>query len=264
MSKKTVVLITFLYFTLYHSFLLASEQPYVEGQLLVRLTEKPDGKIRTIDERNQILASMNGGIGQSCSKFIPGLTLVKLPEHLTVEDALPVFKGSDKILSAQPNYIYHTVSTFPDDPEFDDLWGMHNTGQTDGTEDADIDAPQAWDIQTGSKDIIVAVLDTGVDYNHPDLKNNIWINETEMNGEPDVDDDDNGVIDDIYGYDFCNDDSDPMDDNSHGTHCAGTIGAVGNNNEGVAGVCWNVKIMALKFLDSMWDLYQDLTEESAG
>ena len=126
---------------------------------------------------------------------------------------------------------------------------MHNTGQNGGTPDADIDAPEAWDIGTGSTDVVVAVIDTGVDYTHPDLAANMWVNPGEIpdNG---IDDDGNGYDDDVYGYDFCNYDGDPFDDHYHGTHCAGTIGAIGNNSEGVAGVNWRVKIMALKFLDA--------------
>ena len=124
-----------------------------------------------------------------------------------------------------------------------------------GTPDADIDAPEAWEISKGSKDIIVGVIDSGVDYNHPDLAPNMWVNTGEIPGNG-IDDDKNGFIDDIHGYDFSNNDGDPMDDNSdgdtyHGTHCAGTIGAVGNNSIGVIGVCPTVRIMALKFLDKM-------------
>jgi hypothetical protein len=133
---------------------------------------------------------------------------------------------------------------------FSDLWGMHNTGQTGGTADADIDAPEAWEIATGTDSVIVAVIDTGVDYTHPDLAANMWINEAEFNGTAGVDDDGNGYVDDIYGYDCCNDDPDPIDDEGHGSHVSGTIGAVGNNGVGVTGMCWNVKIMAVKFLDS--------------
>jgi hypothetical protein len=182
-------------------------------------------------------------------KIVPGLTAVKLPPHMTVEDALQRFDKANGILYAQPNYRLKASWTFPNDSRFAELWGMHNTGQTGGTADADIDAPEAWDITTGSNEIIVAVLDTGVDYTHSDLASNMWVNKDELNGDPGVDDDNNGYVDDIYGYDFVSNDGDPMDDHYHGTHVAGTIGAIGNNSEGVTGVCWDVKIMALKFLD---------------
>ena len=133
----------------------------------------------------------------------------------------------------------------PNDALFGQLWGMHNTGQNFGMDDADIDAPEAWELSTGSSDILVAVIDTGIDYTHPDLSDNIWINPGEAgvlsaNG---VDDDDNGFVDDYHGWDFYNDDNDPMDDDGHGTHCAGTIGAAGDNQIGVAGVCWDISLI---------------------
>ncbi|OAD21914.1 serine protease, subtilase family, partial [Candidatus Thiomargarita nelsonii] len=121
-------------------------------------------------------------------------------------------------------------------------------GQTGGTADADIDAVEAWDTFTGSHDVVVAVIDTGVDYNHVDLVDNRWINVGEIAGNG-IDDDGNGFVDDVYGYDFVYGDSDPMDGHSHGTHCSGTIGGVGNNSIGVAGVAHTVRIMAVKFLD---------------
>lgn len=158
--------------------------------------------------------------------------------------ALSELKKNPMIEIAEPNYIYRPVLV-PNDARFDDLWGMVNNQKVGG---ADIDADLAWDITTGSSDIVVAVIDSGVDYGHEDLKNNMWVNEAEKNGQPGVDDDGNGFIDDIYGYDFANNDGDPMDDNDHGSHCAGTIGGEGDNGIGVTGVNWQVRIMALKFL----------------
>jgi len=161
-----------------------------------------------------------------------------------------------KVLYAEPNFVYSLVgaenveSTTPNDPGFtgSSLWGLHNTGQSGGTVDADIDAPEAWDLATGSRDVVVAVIDTGVDHYHPDLAANMWTNPGEVNGDG-VDNDGNGYVDDIHGWDFYNNDNNPMDGHNHGTHVAGTIGATGDNSQGVVGVNWEVSIMALKFLN---------------
>ncbi len=150
---------------------------------------------------------------------------------------------------AEADGVVHIDATIPNDARFSELWGMNNTGQGGGVADADIDAPEAWDIFRGSNSVVVADIDTGVDYTHPDLAANMWVNPGEIAGNG-RDDDGNGWVDDVYGIDAANNDSDPMDDNGHGTHTAGTFGAVGNNGVGVVGVNWNVKIMALKFLDS--------------
>lgn len=181
-------------------------------------------------------------------------TLWRLPagaDVLATADALKKLPG---VAYAEPNWKVSVgdvsvESTLPNDPRLVDLWGLNNTGQLGGTVDADIDAPEAWDISTGSSSIVVGVIDTGIDYNHPDLAANIWTNPGEIAGNG-LDDDANGYIDDIHGYDFANGDGDPMDDQYHGTHVAGTIGATGNNGVGVVGVNWNVKMMALKFLDA--------------
>lgn len=156
------------------------------------------------------------------------------------------------IIAIEPNIKVKALAT-PNDPKYNQLWGMNNTGQSvngsSGTSDIDIDAPEAWDLSTGSSAVVVAVLDTGVLYTHPDLASNMWVNTGEVAGNG-VDDDGNGVIDDVYGLNAITNGGDPKDDNGHGTHCAGTIAGVGNNGVGVVGVGWNTKIMALKFLDS--------------
>jgi subtilisin family serine protease len=141
------------------------------------------------------------------------------------------------------------ASALPGDPSFGRLHGLHNTGQTGGLADADIDAPEAWDVTTGSRSVVVGVIDTGIDYRHPDLAANVWTNPREVAGDR-VDNDGNGYVDDVHGWDFANNDADPFDDQGHGTHVAGTIGASGNNGTGVTGVSWQVSIMALKFLDA--------------
>ena len=161
---------------------------------------------------------------------------------------MAAYQSDPNVLYAEPNYRVQLQLT-PNDPQFDQLWGLNNVGQTGGTVDADIDGVEAWDYGTGSGNVIVAVIDTGVDYTHEDLAANMWVNSGEVAGDG-IDNDGNGFIDDVHGYDFRNFDGDPMDDHNHGTHVAGTIGGVGNNGIGVTGVNWNVQIMAVKFLDA--------------
>lgn len=180
------------------------------------------------------------------------IVLVRAKEGGRTSDIIRALEKRSAVARVEPNYIYR-ISRVPNDPGLSQLWGLKNTGGLDkegtrGLSQVDIGAEKAWEITTGSKDILVAVIDTGVDYAHEDLSANAWVNELEKNGQPGVDDDGNGYVDDIYGYDFANDDADPMDDNGHGTHCAGTIGATGNDGRGLVGVNWNVSIMGIKFL----------------
>jgi subtilisin family serine protease/fibronectin type 3 domain-containing protein/methionine-rich copper-binding protein CopC len=180
--------------------------------------------------------------------MVSGLRKVQLVGSMSVEQALAAYRADPNVLYAEPDYQVQLQLT-PNDPRFSELWGLNNVGQTGGTTDADIDGVEAWDIVTGSGSIIVAVIDTGVDYTHEDLAANMWVNSGEIPGDG-IDNDGNGFVDDVHGFDFYNFDSDPMDDHNHGTHVAGTIGAVANNGIGVAGVNWNVRIMALKFLSA--------------
>jgi len=135
----------------------------------------------------------------------------------------------------------------PKDPMFSDQWALANSGQRGGKEGADISATIAWAKTTGREDVVVAVLDTGVDYQHEDLQANIW---TRPDGMDPYQDDELGSVDDTYGFNAIENESDPMDDNGHGTHCAGIIGAVGENDLGIAGVNWKVHIMPLKFMNA--------------
>ncbi len=178
----------------------------------------------------------------------------------TQERVAKALLDDPRVRYVEPNYVLTAAAT-PNDPSFSQLWGLHNTGQTGGTPDADIDAPEAWDVSTGSSSIVVGVTDSGVDFGHPDLAGRQWVNPGENCGSSDptiacadradgVDDDSNGYTDDWRGWDFVNNDNNPHDDNSHGTHVAGTIGAVGNNGVGVVGVNWDVRIAALKFLNA--------------
>jgi thermitase len=215
---------------------------FVPDEVIVRFREG-------VDEYQKDLARFRvSGSRKRVFKLIRGLEVMKLSHGVSVEEAIDLYRQDPNVLYAEPNYILRTTLT-PNDTRFGEMWGLHNIGQSGGIPDADIDAPEAWNHTTGSSDVIVAVIDSGVDYNHPDLSANMFRNTTDCNNNG-IDDDGNGYVDDCFGIDTANNDSNPMDDNNHGTHVAGTIGAVGNNNRGVVGINWNVKIMACKFVNS--------------
>jgi subtilisin family serine protease len=224
----------------------------VKGELIVGFAP---GVSRA--EQNDILKAAGATSKKRFGQIDAVLAKVKEDEEAAVAKVLA---NEPRVEYAERNHVV-TVSATPDDPSFSQLWGLHNTGQTGGTPDVDVDAPEAWDVSTGSADVVVGVTDTGVDFSHPDLAQQQWVNAGENCGSTDpnapcadrsdgVDDDGNSYVDDWRGWDFVSDDNDPFDDHRHGTHVAGTIGAVGNNGVGVAGVNWNVKLMALKFLNS--------------
>lgn len=220
---------------------------YVPGELLVRFRqETPQSTVK----------ALHSSLGVTEAKHIKPLRIrrVKLPAGISVQAAIDHYKKDPNVDYAEPNYIIRFMATTPDDTDFQKLWGLHNAGQElvvneeayGGTEDADIDAPEAWDITTGSEEVVVAVLDSGVSISHPETNTNIWVNSAEQNGADGEDDDDNGYVDDIYGWDFWDNDATPEDYNNHGTHIAGTIAALGDNNAGITGVNWNARIMALR------------------
>lgn len=225
---------------------------YVTGEVLVKF--KDDTSADTVKKASKDVAA------KELREFKGiGVKHWKLGDDISVDDAVKKIGKDykDYIDYVEPNYILRATD-IPSDSLRGDLWGMHNVGQTGGAKDADIDALEAWQSCTGSTDVVVAVIDSGIDYNHEDLAANTWKNpgETGFDGTGKdkatngIDDDGNGYIDDVYGWNFYSNKNDPMDDNSHGTHCAGIIGAIGDNAKGVAGVCWDVKLMALKFLNS--------------
>ena len=217
---------------------LSGRLPYQPGVLLVKFRES------YAEQVDQALAGQLGLTLGYRSRI--GIHVMRLARAETVPQAAARVSKDPRVVYAEPNYRIR-LSRVPDDPRYPEKWGLDNTGQTGGTADADIDAPEAWDISVGSSSVVVAVLDTGVDYTHPDLADNMWINEDEIPGNG-VDDDGNGYIDDVRGWNFESETNDPSDWYGHGTHCSGIIGATGNNTLGVVGVNWQVKIMPLMII----------------
>lgn len=174
---------------------------------------------------------------------LENIYIIKVPEDTDILSTTQEYSSYPEVEYAEPNYHFQFCG-FPNDNDFNKQWSLHNSGQTGGTEDADIDAPEAWDIETGVPDIIIAVLDLGVDYTHPDLVDNLWINEDEI-PDNELDDDENGYVDDIIGWDFGFKDNDTKDEYGHGTLCTGVAGAVTDNGIGIAGMGWDCKVMPL-------------------
>ncbi len=221
-----------------------SQEEYASDRIIVKLEE---GSTRTDLER------INEQNDASTEEDLPrsNVNVVELPQDLPVEEAVETYEASPDVEYAEPDYILKpSQTTSANDSYYSSLYGLNNSGQSGGTADADVDAPEAWNTTTGDTGTVVAVIDQGVDINHPDLKNNIWTNSGETAGNG-VDDDRNDYVDDVNGWDFYRNDSsvyDSGDGDKHGTHVAGTIAAEGNNSLGVVGVNWKAKIMPLKFL----------------
>jgi subtilisin family serine protease len=182
--------------------------------------------------------------------------LARLDGDISVDEAVRRAQADPRVEYAEPNYLYKTSATSPNDPLFPEQWGLKSSCLLcppvafPWAEGGEINLQRAWDLTTGNDDIVVAVIDTGIDLSHPDLAPNAWVNPAELAGNG-QDDDGNGYVDDINGWNFANDDNlvyRDADADLHGTHVAGTIGAIGNNEIGVAGVAWQVKLMSLKFI----------------
>ncbi|UCE60918.1 MAG: S8 family serine peptidase [Phycisphaerales bacterium] len=227
-----------------------TELEVLQAQLNKRAAKKP-----ALANRG---GQLNKDYGFSRTVLIELDPRVRIRETIRrMQDPQPLANTSTVIEAVHPNYIYQT-SWVPNDPRFSEQWALNNTGQTGGTVDADIDAPEAWDITQGNADVVVAVIDTGVDYNHEDLAANIWTNNGET-PDNDTDDDGNGFVDDYLGWDFVENaggcaetedcsvrDNDPADAHGHGTHCSGIVAAPANNGTGIAGLAPNTKVMALR------------------
>lgn len=212
---------------------------YVSHQLLVRfsagLSEDVMGQLLGASDRYAIERAI-----------VPqmDLYLVQILDGTSVDAAIRELRVREGILYGAPDHVVTNRDTFPNDSAFNQQYGKHNTGQTGGTADADIDAPKAWDFSTGTSEFAVAIVDGGVDHAHTDLVGNRWENAAEVNGQAGVDDDGNGYVDDMFGWNAFNNNAN-VGSSSHGTHVAGIAAAQGNNGTGIAGVSWDAEIVSI-------------------
>jgi len=221
------------------------EPAFAPDRILVKTDESaPAGAIESISRQND--ARVEDKLPHS------RVSVIDLPQDLSVREAVRRYESSPNVEYAEPDYkIQPALSApTPNDPLFPRMYDLYNRGQSGGTFDADVDGPEAWKDTTGGADTVVAIIDTGMDINHKDLKDNVWTNPDEIPGNR-VDDDNNNYVDDVHGWDFFNDDAsvyDGANQDTHATHVAGTIAAEGNNGVGVTGVNWRARVMPLKFI----------------
>jgi thermitase len=239
----------------------AFAQNAVPGEFVVKLKSSPNAKtLNTFEDIAQRLQRVSGLKNPVLIRHFKTSDQFAVIQAKGLKSALSILQADDRVAYAEPNYLYHAIGFRSDsvpanDSKFSQLWGLQNNGQSDaagqpGKAGSDIHVVPVWNEGiTGSKNVKVAVIDTGVDYLHPDLQANILKNEGEVPADG-IDNDGNGFVDDVYGWNFNQNIANGMDDHNHGTHCAGTIGGVGNNGFGVVGVNWNVSILPVKFLSA--------------
>jgi len=220
--------------------------PLVRGGGPIRLSSRPTGDSddRSRESRHRRIRRHRSNAAECGSSLgLERVYRIKLDPDAGVspEEILAAYRSRADVEYVQFNPLVSICAT-PDDPSYSRQWSL-----------ARIDAPNAWDTCRGDSEVVVAIIDTGVDYKHRDLQGNLWVNEAELNGVPGVDDDGNGYVDDVHGYNFAYNNGDPMDDHGHGTHCAGIVAAAGDNGLDVAGICWRARIMPIKILGAEGD-----------
>lgn len=205
------------------------------------------------DAISKITARLNDRVEDEIES-VSGLVAIDDLDNLQAEAIADEYRALPEVEYAEPSYeisLNHDGGGFkhlhPNDVRFSEQWALDNDGRNEGKEGADVGALRAWVVTTGDDDIVVAVLDSGVDYTHSDLQNNIWVRPDNIKQYQDRH---LGLIEDLHGYNAVENTGDPMDENGHGTHCAGIIGAEGGNEIGISGVNWKVKIMPLKFMNA--------------
>ena len=228
-----------------------SGQGFAPGQVLVKLKEAYSGREIAVSALKE-MTSQRSGVEELLPAAASASYLIHLDPALPVPEAIAKLSADPRVELVEPNYVCYGADTIPDDPFFEFMWALNNPGgEFSGTPGADVGVRRAWDLTTGNQSIVVAITDTGIDLSHPDLTANAWTNVHEIPGNG-IDDDQNGYVDDLHGWNFLDNNNQlyqsPQVD-GHGTHIAGTIGAVGNNGLGISGVSWNVQLMTLKFLD---------------
>ncbi|KYK24026.1 hypothetical protein AYK24_06840 [Thermoplasmatales archaeon SG8-52-4] len=233
---------------------------YIPGMFIVKFRDEEivnSPSIRALNNEYQVI-SIEKVFKKAENTRLDNIYVFHVPKDENILSIIEDYSSNQDVLYAEPNCIVGVLPVVPDDERFFQQWALNNSGQFGGISDCDIDAPEAWDTEKGESDIIIASVDSGVDYGHEDIASNIWNNDDEI-ADNGIDDDGNGYIDDVIGWDFCNDDNDPNDELTnpqygHGLRCAGLHSAVTNNVIGIAGVTWYCKTMVLRCYQDYYNL----------
>ena len=232
--KIVIILFILLNFIFPCALYAQGDLPYVEGEVLIKFKKEIQ------NDASRKIQTLNTMRFNDVIKHLPlnDIYLVKVSATESVDNAIKRLKSDPNIEHAEPNYIKHVMGITPNDPLFSSQWALQK-----------IKGPDAWQLEQGEKTVVIAYADSGIDLNHSDLKDNLWLNANEI-CDNSIDDDGNGYVDDCYGINIITGSGNPMDDVGHGTHISGIAGATGNNSIGISGINWHVSLMSLKFIAS--------------